>query len=646
MATLLSVFSASELTMRFKQPFLTEGLNEKMAVNTPPGCYRGLRLGTSGSNNTVTVVADVDHSDHVAVYQTSAGRSISIRKTGGDISINLSALVDGALEKTWVLAIFAQYTIGSVSAAEIRAYELDPVDEFTIAPELGELVILGQVKIPAASASPLPAGNITHTGRSYAWAAQAPEAADWYPVIRNGGFEFSWDDSLGDFPHSSAYWSRERISGDGSWETDQSDPRTGNKALAWRHSTTQSSATAEQMLNIAVSEGQALRYQFFKKVLKVPLGGGTVFIEFDWSDASGGAMGSTSLVIDTDAIDAAYVEVEGTVLVPTGAGYLVSVGFRNLFLDFGSAGIGYLIDDANVWMEGARGRKFYGEDRIGTLEGTGMVLHRPDDPTNFLVAAGAVVEYDFNEGQSAGALKILSPKGDAAEPSPALIQVASTLGGDEYTLIKETQVSGEKQHREYVSPTGEFVRTINAKWDNTTNLWTKDINGQTASKANQNNLIPMATQTQIAGTNSWADGAWVDPPLRRSVYQPICAFDGSANYSIGYATINGSDTYNLCITAGLYTGDIIESVTFSYQSDTSGGTALFTIYASHEADDIFGASGDPLTFVFDNTDRTLVHTLSAPVTMAPGIDILFRVNLTGTSGAFYLYSVSADIRLF
>lgn len=55
MPTLLDTFTDSELKMRYREPFLTEGLNAKLAVNTPRGTYRGFTIGTNGSNNTITI---------------------------------------------------------------------------------------------------------------------------------------------------------------------------------------------------------------------------------------------------------------------------------------------------------------------------------------------------------------------------------------------------------------------------------------------------------------------------------------------------------------------------------------------------------------------------------------------------------------
>lgn len=570
MATQLTIFADSEITMRYKQPFLTQALNEKQAVNTPPGTYRGFRLGPNGANNTVTLSADPVALDHVVVYQTTAGSSITLRKTGGDLSLNLGALVD-VVEKTWVLAVYASYTIGAATTAEIRAYELDPTDEFTIAVEVAELVVLGTVIIPASSVAALPAANITLNKRSYAWKNRAIEDTEWYPLLRNGSFDFSQDDSLNDFKHSSAYWERGVTSGDGSWRTDQSDPRTGSKGLAWVHAAASSSAFASQPVNIAVIPGQALRYKFYKKALKVSTGG-TATLGFTWRNTVGGSATGTTISIDLSGVDAAYVEVEGTVLVPAGVGYLSSIGFNNIGLNFGSAGDAYLLDDVNVWMEGQGEDHLYGEGSIRLQEATKLVLHRPDDPTGFLSAASAVVEYDVNTGmenQVVGSVLIRGHRYDAvpAAPSPSIYQVASTQAGDEYTLIRETAPSGEKAHREYVSPTGAFLRTTNAKWDNTTNLWTKDANGDAAGRADFNTDGSLSVYSQAAGVNSWADGAWTSTNLVLSAAGELTV----------PSVVSTSHTTGTMTSSGLIT-NTAGGILFPTAGAEAGGSTLLDIF--------------------------------------------------------------------
>jgi hypothetical protein len=83
----------------------------------------------------------------------------------------------------------------------------------------------------------------------------------------------------------------------------------------------------------------------------------------------------------------------------------------------------------------------------------------------------------------------------------------SVFAGVEYTLIEAAVPSGEKGYRRYVGPTGTLVETINASYNNTTNLWAKDVNGEEATRRDQSNIGPVPKH-QVAGVNSWADAAW------------------------------------------------------------------------------------------------------------------------------------------
>jgi hypothetical protein len=181
MPTLLNQFVDSEIKVRFKEPFLTAGLDQKQARVQPRGTYRGFRLATGPAMN-VTLVAETASNQHVAVYETADGYSLRIARTG-NYNLNLTALAS----KTVVLAIFADYTLNSNTRAEVRAYELSPVDEFTGAAERSELVVLGTVVVPAA-------GLITdfdYTYRTFAWEDQAQDSREWVQFIENGGFEMA-----------------------------------------------------------------------------------------------------------------------------------------------------------------------------------------------------------------------------------------------------------------------------------------------------------------------------------------------------------------------------------------------------------------------------------------------------------------------
>ena len=131
MPSTLASFSDSEIRMRYREPFLTEGLDLKLAVNTPPGVYRGFRLATHASAMTVSVVGDAAFSDHAAVYQAKTGHSLTIRRTGGTFALDLTAFAS----KTVIITIFCTYALGAATVGELRVYELSPTDEFTGAAE-------------------------------------------------------------------------------------------------------------------------------------------------------------------------------------------------------------------------------------------------------------------------------------------------------------------------------------------------------------------------------------------------------------------------------------------------------------------------------------------------------------------------------
>jgi hypothetical protein len=464
--------------MRYREPYATAGLNAKLAVNTPRGTYRGFRLSTHASNNTITVVADAAISDHVLVYETLGGYSMTVRRVGGDFSVDLSGLVDVS-EKTWVVCVYGTYDVGVTTAAEIRAYELSPTDEFTPAPENGELVVLGTVVVPAGGGSVTPSPD----RRTFSWASRTNEAVSWSALLRNGGFDFSYDALGSDWEEASAFWWRETTVADAYWETEISDVHSGSRALNWLHQGTASSGSCSQDVNISVEEGRLLRYRFYKKALQVSTGGDATF-NFNWLDSTGAATTPTEVDIDLTGVDADYVEVEGVAVVPTGSAFLGSVSFTNTLLDFGASSVGYRVDDVQVWLEAADQSRDQSEATIGNVRATAVVLHDRSEAGALSSApnlAGLLFDGDLGQehsGSPLGGVRFHRPGKPSTYQGPSLIVPVNT--SYTWTLIHESAPAGEKTSRVYVSSTGGYCRTLNAKYDNGTAVWTKDVGGQAA----------------------------------------------------------------------------------------------------------------------------------------------------------------------
>lgn len=222
MPTFLEQFADAEIKVRYKEPLLTAAFDEMLTGLAPRGIHRGFRLGSIASPN-VTIEADPDEGDHLGAYTTLDGYTLRLRRTGGNFTLDLSSLL-GA-NKTWVIAIFAEYATGVTTAAEIRAYELSPVDEFTGTAERGELIVLGTVtEVAGVLTSSAP------TYRTGAWLTQPKDSREWVQVVKNGDFSVMPNTAL--TPAEWApYWTTAGLN-TYSWEISRLDPYVGDQHLA------------------------------------------------------------------------------------------------------------------------------------------------------------------------------------------------------------------------------------------------------------------------------------------------------------------------------------------------------------------------------------------------------------------------------
>lgn len=285
--------------IRYREPAVSEGLNRKLAVNTPPGVYRGFRLSIDPllGDRTVEVSPDPFTNDNAAVYETLTHFSLTVRRDGPAFLLDLSAYSS----QTVVIALYANYAPGVTTVAEFRAYEYFPTDEYTPAPERDELVVLGQVVVPAAGA--IPAANITPLRRKVASFARAPGAVPWYPLVSNPYFIrglTGWEYIV-------------KSDADGEWGLGTGGA-TGTNTLRLRDISGGGivgwNATLRYSLNVSLisNRAQTLRVRFMKKCISVPAAG-TVTFELEFTDASGVNVHTQSVSVDVSAPDASFVEV-------------------------------------------------------------------------------------------------------------------------------------------------------------------------------------------------------------------------------------------------------------------------------------------------------------------------------------------------
>jgi hypothetical protein len=358
MATQLTTFAPSEIRVIRKEVLLTEGLNLKEAAVTPRGTYRGFRLAVHPNPLNITVIPDPGKTDdHVAVYETESGYSLRLRRTGGSFSLDLSSKVS----TTVIIAIYANYTTGTITSAEIRAYELSPVDEYTSAPEVEDLVVLGTVVVPASGV--IPAADITHSRRVMAWENAAVETKEWVQFIENGSFQTAKVGTI--TPAAGSVTVEEAVPG---WDTfsgcfsygglalsiSTAQARTGTKSLRFALS----GALAQQGLiryaGVAqVRPGQLVKASVWVKGVSLNPGPvaapGQLGLYLHFSKEDGTAAGTVYISDPSLTGSFGWTEITNIITVPALA---VAVDVSVYYNDDNNSSTGDLyFDDVRLWLE-------------------------------------------------------------------------------------------------------------------------------------------------------------------------------------------------------------------------------------------------------------------------------------------------------
>lgn len=258
-------FAADEAKMRYREPYLTEGLNVK-ALALAPGVYRGFGLATSITDLTLTIVADTSSDDHLCVYEDLAGHSVTVRKAS-DFEINLAS----AASTTVYIAVFADYTLHSTTEANIRSYTQA---EYDAAAEKDQLVILGKVVVPASGT--IPTANISLNSRRSAFMQEHPEQRRWRQLVRNPYFD------IGGYGIASTgfivgCYRQLELQDITNWSLllDEIDYVTepGSIAAAWKAGSQDMTANFATNIGANVLPGTRLRLRIVYRIDNVPTGG-------------------------------------------------------------------------------------------------------------------------------------------------------------------------------------------------------------------------------------------------------------------------------------------------------------------------------------------------------------------------------------
>lgn len=420
--------ASSDIKIRWREQYVSEGLNKKLAVNTPPGIYRGFLLGENGSNDTININADPEFGDSVLVYQTSDGYSVTIRDTTPSISLVLN---DASLRgHQVVIAVYADYQIGVDTSASYRAYTIEEWEASPPPTEKSEVIVLGTVNVPSSS-GPITESNISPDKRTEAWANTASGAVQWSPIVRNGGFEWSHTDQT--YAHAMAPWQITQQT-NCTVKAINTSSNSGMKSLEIGVVNPVSSMAGDisQLVMTAVSPGQKVRIRCYVKQVQDPSSGnGYVYLQF--GDATGAESGAVSFAFTVaGTIDTSYRLVEKTVVVPNSVAFLSIVGI-SAGGTFASAGPAILIDDVQVFVErgSALSMPSYDDGMIMSVGTDALTIYDPTEHTNN--GDAALVRYSesnnkvYIEAKDGGTSPSVELGNLVASPYPSLASKTGNL---------------------------------------------------------------------------------------------------------------------------------------------------------------------------------------------------------------------------
>ena len=532
MSTTIISFGASEFQMRFKQPFLTQGINRKKAVDTPAGIYRGFRLETNASPLTVTVAADPTTQDHALVFVTSSGEAVSLKRQGGDFTLDLTPFAS----KTVVLAVVADYTLGKETTAEIRAFELVPTDEFTGAGD--ELVVLGTVVVPAAGA--IAQTSITPLYRTEAWENASDGAIQWAPVAKNPSFESARTGALAPPDTRLAdFW--EFAASDGFlWEVEEGNANKGVRSVKLTSPAVLSTITSgavTQYFNVPTDTNRFYRFRLSFFLLVAPTAG-TANLVFTFRDKNG-AIATDTVSIDVSAADVSYRQLEETRRVPSvganNAAYLQSVSLVLTSVAWNPSGDVLRIDDLEVWAETEGVDDPYPFDSaLGRERHANPLVFRAKDES---VDPWDGIKMEFDPTGDEGTLEIgrvnptlqshaytaaLAVRGRLSDLGSELLGDSTAAGRPRisapfqgsagvatYTAILASEdINGSKSgSRWYVEEDGNLTLTFNAGWNPATSQWEQDDSAESSLKLSfEDEEFRLQYKNDAAAP--WSEGAW------------------------------------------------------------------------------------------------------------------------------------------
>lgn len=522
--TLAAVVDLSKIKMKWKEVYVSEGLNRKVIPSMSKGIYSGLRMVQNISSPRQVEVTSAPDGTHAAVHQSATGFSTTYHDVAGVSTIlNLSnASLDN---QETVIALSITYIIGADTTANWIAYPIADWNALTDA-QRAERIVLGTVNVPA------PATNITtsminQNRRTMAWESVNPEAVPWSAIVKNPSFEHGVTGDTTRFSISD--WDKGTVNVNGAFQIGTATVRSGAKSLEYNKTAVGASLNVlAQYQEIPVVPGQRLRITGWIRQLIAPTAG-TTDVGVAWGDADSIPTAPTNITISVNAAtDASFRKFDHVIEVPAGSFTLKIVAISTQ-ITTGSTGVAFVIDDFQVYLETGSPQAIQGaiNSRVKQQLVSSVIFEEGD--TYELNQIAALARFIKSTPASEGSLRIERKDQVAGSLPPALSLVGrivdlganligteansllprvtaapSATAGFDFTLMWESKPSGLSAYRKYVSRTGQLVETCNAYWDGTN--WNKDTAGVPGIKYSRDRTAFKIYRRQTDA--AWSDAAW------------------------------------------------------------------------------------------------------------------------------------------
>lgn len=527
-----AIFTDDDIAVVFREPMTSAPLNRKFAGVIPAGIFRGFKMTPAVAARTLTLEADPETGDHLAVLETSTGFSLTLRKAG-DLTVNLAAFAG----TTVVLALYVDYTAANETELIFYKFSVAEIQALT-AEQLLELVIIGTIDVPAGNVA-IPEASIHGTYRTPAWYRSSKDQGQWRQMVRNGGFEWATRDTPDN--HFALFWQSQITVGPGQWMVRNSVPNSHSGAAHLVLRTTDGTNNpitgwVTQLFYTPVVPGQLYKIEFWYNAVGIPTSG-DAYVQVDYLGVDAVDFSNESFLMITDGSAMGWTKFSETVRIPESVYWIRSVTIIAGMLVYGSGPLDLLrVDDISLWVE-PDGAADPVKERLWPTEAVNALVFGGYTPAEngFVDSQGAIRWSPFSADAGRWVVERYdedtNPDTQLTWDNRGYEQVGNNLATsfhngvatrtEKYradangfsfvrSFVANTVEDGSMPFREYIGSAGEHVWTTNARW--TGSLWTKDDDDYPAYKlvfAGWSNIAG-STFLRVAYYQRSADGTWTD----------------------------------------------------------------------------------------------------------------------------------------